>query len=317
MESALTTTYKTSKNGTPRADKFANGGPMRPVGRRGFTLVELMIAMVVLLIVTAGIYRVLVTNQRVFHAQTQRIDLQQNIRSAATIFSAEFHTLDASDGDILAMAADSIRIREMRVFGIICDPPVLGGVLTSRTMTVRNALTYGTRAFNPAGDSLLIYYEGDKSARSDDSWVPARLTATNALNCTGDNKPGLKLTADLGAFVSPQVNQAGKIAAGAPVWDFEDVTYKVYQEADGNWYVGLRNAGGLQPVIGPVAGAGGLTFTYYDAADVVTAVPANVAEIEIRLRERTAQPIQLPEGGQVTPVDSIVTRVALRNNRRF
>jgi prepilin-type N-terminal cleavage/methylation domain-containing protein len=290
---------------------------MRPVGRRGFTLVELTIAMVLLGIVTAGIYRVLVTNQRVFHAQTQRIELQQNIRSAATIFPAEFHALDASDGDILAMAADSIRIRQMRVFGIICDPPVLGGALTARTMTVRNALTYGSRTFDATKDSLLIYYEGDKGARSDDSWVSARLTATTVLNCTGDNKPGLKLTANLSAFVSPQVNQAGKIAAGAPVWGFEVVTYKVYQETDSKWYVGLRNAGGLQPLIGPVAGAGGLTFTYYDAAGAVTAVPANVVEIEIRLREQTAQPIQLPEGGQVTPVDSIVTRVALRGNRRF
>ena len=68
--------------------------------RRGFTLIELMIALVLLGLVSTAVYKVLVNNQRVYLAQTQTIDLQQNIRAAAAILPAEFRELDAADGDI-------------------------------------------------------------------------------------------------------------------------------------------------------------------------------------------------------------------------
>lgn len=285
--------------------------------RRGFSLLELLIALVLLGIVTTGIYKVMVTNQRISHAQAQAVDLQQNLRTAATVLPAEFRVLDASDGDILGMSADSIRIRAMRVFGIICNPPVLGGALTGRTMTVRNALTYGSRRFTAGGDSLLLYYEGDAGSRNDDSWVPARLTATAAGTCPTDLKAGTVLTADLGAFVAPQLNQAGRISAGAPVWGFVDLTYRLFQAADGKWYLGLRDANGLAPLIGPLSGSGGLTFRYFDTAGAVTNVPASVASIEIRAVGRTAEAVRGPGGAAAPKLDSVITRVALRNNRRF
>src|SRR5882762_1237013 len=93
--------------------------------RRGFTLVELMIAIVLLGIVSTALYKVMLNNQRTFAAQTQRIELQQNIRAAATILPAEFRELDAADGDITAMSATSITIRAMRQLAIVCTAPVL------------------------------------------------------------------------------------------------------------------------------------------------------------------------------------------------
>jgi len=54
-------------------------------------------ALVLLAIVSTAVYRVLVNNQRLYVAQTQRIDLQQNIRAAETILPAEFRELDASE----------------------------------------------------------------------------------------------------------------------------------------------------------------------------------------------------------------------------
>src|SRR5438093_9125055 len=51
---------------------------MSSLGRRGFTMIELLIALVILGIVSAALYKVLVTNQRTYLAQTQRIDLQRS-----------------------------------------------------------------------------------------------------------------------------------------------------------------------------------------------------------------------------------------------
>src|SRR2546427_13180838 len=100
-------------------------------GRRGFTMVELLVALVLLGLVSAALYRVLVNNQRLYMAQTQRIDLSQNIRAAGNIMPAEFRELDASDGDITAMPATSISIHAMRWTGFACNLPGSGGWLNA------------------------------------------------------------------------------------------------------------------------------------------------------------------------------------------
>src|SRR5207249_805044 len=97
-----------------------NGGLMSALGRRGYTLVELIIALVLLGIVSGAIYQVLVNNQRVYQAQTQQIDLQENLRAATTVLPAEFRELDAVDGDIQSMTPTSIQIRAMRKLGFLC-----------------------------------------------------------------------------------------------------------------------------------------------------------------------------------------------------
>jgi hypothetical protein len=73
----------------------------------------------------------------------------------------------------------------------------------------------------------------------------------------------------------------------------------------------------IQPLVGPLIGNNGLTLSYYDAAGVVTAVPTSVVQIEIKVRGRTAQPVRQADGTQAPQVDSILARVALRNNKRW
>src|SRR6266511_5330048 len=94
--------------------------------RRGFTLVELLVALVLMGIVSAGIYRVLVNNQRIYQAQTQRIDLSQNIRAAGTIMPSELREADANEGDVIAISPTTITFRAMRWMGYICNLPNTG-----------------------------------------------------------------------------------------------------------------------------------------------------------------------------------------------
>lgn len=292
---------------------------MSSLNRRGFTLIELMVGMVLLGIVSAAIYRVLVNNQRLYQAQTQRVDLQQNIRAATQVLPAELREMDAFDGDILAMGPDSIRLRAMRQFGIVCTVPVLnGGAVTGKTLVLRNELLFTQRAFQ-IGDSVVVFNEGNDATRADDGWAVGRVTGgPTAVNCgTADARAGTQLNVDFAAFAAPIVNVANAIPLGAPVHGFEIVTYKLYQAADGLWYLGLQNNSGLQPLVGPLNGSTGLRFNYFDGNGAVTAVPANVAQIEIIVRGRTAQPVSQSSGGLSIPVDSVTTRVALRNNRRW
>lgn len=296
--------------------------------RRGFTMVELLVALVLLGLVSAALYRVLVNNQRLYMAQTARIDLSQNIRAAANILPAELRQLDAADGDIINMSATSLEFRAMRWLGFACAAPVMGGGLNGLTMTIRGGTPgqpqfYGSRGINIATDTMLLYYDGDPTSRNDDYWARGTFTgaAPAAVNCpdvTVPPQPGSQVTFNLN-LLGIGVNQAGAIPTGAPVWGYEHVKYVLYQAADGFWYIGLQPGGQAapQPLIGPVL-ANGLTFAYFDVNGNVTATKSQVARVDITVRARTANAVRA--GGQApaaTIVDSISTSVALRNNRRF
>jgi prepilin-type N-terminal cleavage/methylation domain-containing protein len=284
--------------------------------RRGYTIVEMLVALALLGVVSGGIYQVLVTNQRTYLAQTQRIDLQQNIRAAVTILPAEIREMDATDGDIHEMTATSLKMRAMRQLAVMCEAPPLGGGLGGIGMTIRQDPFMALRDFNVETDSLLIFYEGDEGTRGDDSWVPARLTGISNQNCP-DGSPGRRITMNP-SFIAGQMNQVGAIQAGAPVRGFEVVTYGLYQAADGRWYLGQTRGATTQPLIGPLTGSNGVTFTYYDSTGAVTAVPTQVASIGIQLRGQTASRIRdAASAGVAYRTDSVVTRVALRNNVRF
>jgi prepilin-type N-terminal cleavage/methylation domain-containing protein len=297
---------------------------MSLLARRGFTLIELMIALVLLGLVSTAVYKVLVNNQRVYLAQTQTIDLQQNIRAGAAILPAEFRELDAADGDITGMGPDSIRMRAMRQLSFVCATPLLGGGIGQIALAVRPTMIYGNRQTFKQGDSILVSWEGNQTTRADDQWLPAQLQKDPDPGFCADSNvatnPAFLLTLQPQWIVDPVLNRAGAILNGAPVRGFDNVVYRSYQAADGDWYLGQRNpaqGGTIQPVIGPLIGANGVSFTYYDTAGAVTNVPTQVAQIEIVLRARTASPIRSGgTGPQTYKVDSLVTRVALRNNPR-
>lgn len=296
--------------------------------RRGFSLVELLIAMVLLAIVVAGLYRALMTNQRVYQQQTQVIGLQQNMRAAAAILPQELRELDATEGDISAMTATSMTVRAHRWTGVLCVPPVTGlgagvglSLLNSVPLTIRTQPFFG-RGINTAIDSIFVRYEGDDGTRKDDGWVIGKVTnaVTTAASC-----PPLGITPQAGQVLTVNLNFGAlvnfptSIVNGDPVLGFETVTYSLYQPtAGGDWYVGLTTSNGQQPLIGPVL-TNGLSFTYFDSTGVATAVPGRVARVDITLRAQTAQQIRARSGSNslVRMVDSVVTSVALRNNRRF
>jgi prepilin-type N-terminal cleavage/methylation domain-containing protein len=297
---------------------------MPVLARRGFSLIELMIALVLLGLVSTAVYKVLVSNQRVYLAQTQTIDLQQNIRAGAAILPAEFRELDAADGDITGMGPDSIRMRAMRQLAFVCATPVLGGGIGQISLAIRPTMIYGNRQTFKQGDSILVYWEGDPTSRSDDQWLPAQLQKDPDPGLCADSNvatnPAFLLTLQPTWINNATLNRAGAILNGAPIRGFDKVVYRSYQAADGNWYLGQRNpaqTGTIQPVIGPLIGANGVSFVYYDTAGAVTNVTTQVAQIEIVLRARTASPVRRGgTGPQVYKVDSLVTRVALRNNPR-
>jgi hypothetical protein len=264
------------------------------------------------------------TNQRVYQQQTQVIGLQQNMRAAAAILPQELRELDATGGDVYAMTATSLTMRAQRWTAVMCTPPITGagGLIGAQqvngaTMIIRDAPFFG-RAINLTSDSMFIRYEGDDGTRKDDGYVIAKPTRIDAAVCPGLPVRTGKLV-QMNLDFRGNINFPTSIVNGDPVHGFEPVTYSLYQPvAGGDWYVGLTTSNGQQPLIGPVL-ANGLSLAYYDSTGVVTAVPTRVARVDIILRAQTAQQIRARSGSNslVRMVDSVLTSVAMRNNRRY
>jgi len=293
---------------------------MSRLSARGYTVVELMVALFILGITATAIVQAFASHQRTFSAQVQRIDVQQNLRAGLAVLPAELRTLNAREGDILKMSASSITIRALRQLAILCQVPVLGGA--SVTLTVRQRPIYGvpdtTKVFDNTKDGVYVFYEGDESLRTDDAWVLGKITSApvNSAKCS-DGKAAYSFTTTLTFGALPAVT--GRIANGAPVRGYRQITYGVFQHTDGRWYAGLKDSSAaMTPLIGPLAGSNGLTFTYYDANNAVTTDSSRVARIGISLVGQTTTLVR--QANMASPaykIDSVSVHTTLRNNPRW
>jgi hypothetical protein len=256
-------------------------------------------------------------HQRTASAQAERISLQQNLRAGLALLPAELRALNATDGDILKMSATSITIRALRKLAILCQVPALSGGGPSVTLTVRQTPFYGAR-FDNTRDGIYVFYDGDESLRGDDAWVLGRITSApvNTAKCS-DGKPAYSFTTNLALGALPAVT--GRILNGAPVWGYRQTTYGMFQHTDGRWYVGVKDSSAaMTPVVGPLVGGNGLTFTYYDSNGLVTTDSSRVARIGIAILSQTATPVRQAGVSAATyQVDSLSTYTTLRNNPRW
>jgi hypothetical protein len=283
--------------------------------RSGASLPELVVALTLTAIVAAGALGLVRHVQDIYRAEALQIDRAQSLRVAAAVLPAELRELDAADGDLLVTAPTALTIRAARQLAALCRAPRFTVPPIRATLALRDSPRFGLRDFDPRTDSLWVFYEGDPGTRGDDGWTLISIDSLGPAVCP-DGWPATMVS----GAVRPAAGQGlgpGTIPSGAPVLGFETVTYRLYRSSsDGQWYVGLQTAGGLQPLLGPVTDDG-LTFAYLDSGGAAVSEPTRVGLIEVRVRARTLEPVRTPDHGLTLPLDSLVTVVALRNNRRF
>jgi prepilin-type N-terminal cleavage/methylation domain-containing protein len=257
--------------------------------QRGFSLAELLVALVVASIVLASVCSALLGAQRFYRAQAQVLEVQQNVRVVAQVLSQEIRGLDAGDGDIVAMSDTAITLKAPRALGVTCAAPdVARGVLV-----VRNSLTSGLRAVDPARDSVLVFRDGDPTIATDDRWLRSSLSATGPAACA-DGAAGSRLT--LGGAVGG-LSQLDGVGAGSPIRAFEVVRYRLYDDGGGRWWLGTQSFTGggwsvTSPIAGPLRPRDGVAFAYTDAAGEMVSSPSAVRLVRVVVRGRSSAPIR-------------------------
>jgi prepilin-type N-terminal cleavage/methylation domain-containing protein len=281
-------------------------------GRRGFTLVEALTALVLLGIIGSALLRVLVGHQRLYQSQMQRVIVNEAARAGVAVLASELRGLAAAEGDLIAMESSSVTYESMQALYFQCAPPDTGGL----AVVLDRDGYYGLRPISATDDSLLLFAENDPTTRMDDGWVSAGIAGmTTGAACPGGTP---SVTVRLDALTSAEL--AG-VDSGAPVRTFRPTKVLIYQDATGSWWLGSREYqrasdawSTTQPIVGPLS-ASGLELTYVDSAGNVTTDVTRVARIGIRIEGQSAKRVHTsPGGGPSFLLEDLGTQVALRNN---
>jgi prepilin-type N-terminal cleavage/methylation domain-containing protein len=293
---------------------------------RGFTLIELLISLVVLGVVTAALFKLITTTQRVSRAQSERVTLQSNIRAGAIVLPSELRQINAISGggtaknDIITTPAPgltTLQFRASRGFGFVCAVPTS----TQLKLYGPPATTWQPYNFSalraPQGnrDSVFVWTEGpDDKTGTDDLWVGAKITAVSLTAGTcADGSAGYVLT------INPAVAGLTSAVVKAPARTFEAMEYGLYANG-GEYWLGARSLGAseasMQPVLGPLT-SDGVSFNFLDGDGTATTDRGLVKSIQITLKGLTDQAIVVGSNTKTAYVrDSLVTQVVLRNSLR-
>jgi prepilin-type N-terminal cleavage/methylation domain-containing protein len=278
--------------------------------RRGFTLIEVLIALIIMGVVTGAIYRLLNSSQRLSLAQAEQVSLQSNVRTGSLIVPSELRELNTWQGgtadrnDVIVAQPNNVIYRAGRGMGFLCQ----GAAAGATQLILRQSNWTGVRPPDAARDDLHIFIDGDPYDDNDDGWSQLNLTGVAPGNACGG--------ALSWALTVPAIPAA--VPANTPVRLYEVMQLQLYADAAGEWWLGAQSVLDLAPVpiLGPLT-ANGFQLQYLDSTGVATADLTAINSVRLTVRGLTDAPVRT--GGQA-PVarnqEALVTQVLLRNSVR-
>lgn len=262
--------------------------------RRGATLLELVVALLLAGVVAAAVARSRHGTGGSGARDVADAAARRQLRAAAAALPVALRAI--APGDVRAMQDTALDLRATLGGGIVCATDVAAAVVVVAT----ELPGAGWAAPPHDGDTLLVLAPVTSDTGGDDAW------RWRALRVAGDATPAQApcLTSPVAAVVRVPVAAAdlaigpsiGALLPGAATRLVRRARWSVYRAGDGRWYLGYREAvgaglAGVQPVSGPhdvVDGGGvrrpGVRFTYRARDGGAAAVPSAVARVDVVVR---------------------------------
>ena len=299
--------------------------------RRGLTLPELLVAILLLAIVGGGITKVMVKQQQYYKDAYKTAGSKRELRLGASVLPAELRSISSSGGDILTMTEGEMKMRAYIGSSVICARTATNTIWLPPLNLARHTLTSWIDRPD-VGDTVFVYNENILKGSEDDLWEMRTITARDMSSTACPGAPYTDPLLDLPATkrryqYTLDANLPDSVKVGAVVRFSRPVRYRIYQESSGAWYLGLEQyAGGSWGAASPLAGpykafaagdssGSGLQFRYYDSLGVRITNMANktdVARVDVFLRTDAGKSAITERKGNALK-DSVVMRVAIRN----
>jgi prepilin-type N-terminal cleavage/methylation domain-containing protein len=271
--------------------------------RRGFTLVELLVGLVLGVFVLSGVVRMMIVQGRGYRKQREIIDVRETAREAAALLTWDLRQSVVGGSPLAAMAPGSVTLRSPRGLGTICAKhPTLARYGLWKT---------GGNILASVDDSALVYQLGR------DKWNALKVTAVGtpaAMGVAACAWPGARPPDVVVEFAVGTKGDTASIKVGAPFRSFRRVQYAEYQ-LNNRWWLGRKvgAAASYEQLTGPLVSpaSNGLTFAYYDTLGAVTTNPSAVGSIAFTLRTESFKNTYVGNS-YVYQRDSLLTKVSLR-----
>lgn len=273
-----------------------------PNGRRGFSLIELIVGLVLGVFVLSGVVQMMIVQGRGYRKQREVIDVRETAREAGALLAWDLRQSLVGESPIAAMGPGMVAVRSQRGLGTICAKhPLLPRYGLWKT---------GGNVLAGIDDSALVYQMGRAQ------WTALKITAVGtpaAMGVTACAWPGARPPDVVVEFAVGAKTDTSYIKVGAPFRSFRRVEYAEYQ-LNNRWWLGRKvgAATSYDQLTGPLASpASGLTFAYYDTLGAETTNPSAVASIAFTLRTESFKNTYVG-ASYVYQSDSLTTKVALR-----
>lgn len=238
--------------------------------RRGMSLIELIITLVLVAIIGSAAGRLLISQTRFYTRMSGKKDARQVTRNAMNIMQTELSMVEAGNG-IVAATNDSITVRMPYAWGVMC------ATNTMMMLPVDSALsamaTFAGYAIKDTTATGVYTYTASGTAP----------TAGTAANCTGMTYP---ITAPTNGSYWAVTGASG--TQGAPMFLWQTITYKF---ATSGTFSGMRGlyrkvgAAAAEEILAPFQSTAQFGFynLYADTAQTTVPTLTNIRGIELRL----------------------------------
>jgi prepilin-type N-terminal cleavage/methylation domain-containing protein len=247
--------------------------------RRGLTIIELMVTLVVFGILGTALMRLMISNSRFVSRQEALLEARQTSRSAMHAITAEMRMV--TDGGLVAATADSVTMRIPYVFGVLCRNQT-AAIMPTDSVIFANAV--------PAG----IAYRLLNGTYQFNTAITMTMGGT-ASNCTSDSiqmvPGGQRIT--LSAAVAP---------SGTVFYFYQTVTFKFATSTQLPGRRALwRRVGGAaaEEILSPFAAGARFAFLTGSRLTVQLSPPpvSQIQGLELRLVGESVA----PPNGQAAP----------------
>jgi prepilin-type N-terminal cleavage/methylation domain-containing protein len=269
---------------------------------RGFTMIEVIVALVVGMIVLGSVVQLLIVQGRGYRKQREQVDVRETAREAAGLLSWDLRQAAVAGSSFAVMGSNAVTIRAFRGLGTVC---------AKHALLARYGLwKTGGNIQATVDDTALVYQIGRGQ------WNKLKITAVGtpaAMGVTACVWPGARPPDMVVEFAVTATTDTSYIKVGAPLRTFRRVQYAEYQQ-NNRWWLGRKvgAAASYELLTGPLLApaSNGLAFTYYDTLGAVTANPAAVGSVAFTLRTESFKNT-ISTGSQYEH-DSVTTKVAVR-----